>query len=63
MILKDALLGSFFSEDVCPFTQYPKKKHNLLPLFDYIIDKWASQVALMIKNLPAMQETPVPSLG
>ena len=29
----------------------------------YIVSIWASLVAQMVKNLPAMQETWVPSLG
>ena len=29
----------------------------------YIVSVWASLVAQMVKNLPAMQETWVPSLG
>ena len=35
----------------------------MVPKSDYLVPRWASLVAQTVKNLPAMQETWVQSLG
>ena len=36
---------------------------SYLPLYNKLFKTWASLIAQLLKNLPAMQETPVQFLG